>query len=161
MNEFINKIRTTKGIGIIAVVFLVGLAMVFLSPRQNEKEPEGYFDCEQYIEQMEQKLSGMISQISGAGNSQVMVTLESSTEQYYHRNTKSRSNRNGETVSYESEEAIVLESDDPILVKEIFPEINGVAVVCTGARNAEIMHKIINLVSCALNVPANRIYVTY
>ncbi|MBE6688730.1 MAG: hypothetical protein E7588_05580 [Ruminococcaceae bacterium] len=161
MNEFINKIRTTKGVGIIAAVFLLGFMIVFISPGEDENTSADSFDCAQYISHTEEKLSEMISRVSGAGSVSVMVTLESSTEQYYHRNTKSRSSKNGDAVSYEAEEAIVLEKDDPILVKEIFPEIKGIAVVCDGARSSSVTQKIINLVACALNVPSNRIYVTY
>ncbi|MBQ9921620.1 MAG: stage III sporulation protein AG, partial [Clostridia bacterium] len=86
-----------------------------------------------------------------------MVTLESSAEQYYQKNVKSRSDTN----SAEREESVVFEDKKPIPVKEIMPEVKGVAVVCDGAVSTGIMQRVIGLISCALDLPANRIYVTY
>ena len=44
---------------------------------------------EQYAENIEEKLSALISQIDGAGEAKVMVTLECSDESVYAREQKS------------------------------------------------------------------------
>lgn len=161
LNDLIKKIRGIKGIGALAVIFTVGLALVLLPLGTSEEKEEQTFDCTEYVESLETELCEMLSRVSGAGSVKVMVTLESGAAQYYERDTKTRRSDNGTTVSAETEESLVFEDKKPILVKEIFPEIKGVAVVCDGARKAAVEEKIINLVSCALNVPTHRIYVTY
>ncbi len=163
LNELFKKLTNVKGAWILAVIFILGLGLVFFTPQKSsgENSVNTSFSQREYISETEKKLCEMISRIAGAGSATVMVTLESSPEQYYERNTKTRRSDSETAVSAEAEESLVFEDKKPILVKEIFPEIKGVAVVCGGAVKSEVCAKIINLVSCALNVPSNRIYVTY
>lgn len=162
LNDLIKKLRGIKGLGTLALLFVAGLALVlFPFGGSDAAKEEKSFDCDEYVKNVENELSEMISHVSGVGSVKVMVTLESGAAQYYERDTKTRRTDNGTAVSAETEENLVFEDKKPILVKEIFPEIKGVAVVCDGARNAAVEEKIINLVSCALNVPTHRIYVTY
>lgn len=162
LNELVSKLRTGKGIGIAVAVFALGLALVMMpQPSGKTQTEQTEFDYSKYTRVMEQRLTQMISDVSGAGSVSVMVTLESSPEQYYHRDIKTRRTQNDTSVSAEAEESLVFEHEKPILVKEIFPAIKGVAVVCDGARNSQVTQKIIGLVSCALDLSANKIYVTY
>ena len=159
--NIISKLGGIKGILIIAVVISAGLLLVF-APQHNEvSETTKEFDGDLYVAAVEKRLCDIISAISGTGEVRVMVTLESSPEQYYQRDTKQRSSNSEASETFESEETLVFEERRPIPVKEIYPEIKGVAVVCVGASNPRIAEKIISLVACTMNVASNRIYVTY
>lgn len=161
-NELLSRLKGVKSLWALIAVFMLGLALVLMPAKKGESTPENSgFDTASYVNELENELCSIISHISGAGKAQVMVTIENSPEQYYQRNTKTRRTDADASSSGESEETVVFEDGEPILVKEILPEVRGVAVVCGGAANSQVAQKIINLVSCALNLPTNRIYVTY
>lgn len=157
-DDFISRLKGIKGIGVIAVVFVVGLILVLMTSGESAvPEEKSEFDAARYTRELETELCEIIGHINGVGATHVMVTLESTDEQYYQKNIKSRSDIN----SAEREESVVFEDKSPILIKKIMPEIKGVAVVCDGAVSAQVMQKVIELVACTLNLPAHRIYVTY
>ncbi|MBQ9920606.1 MAG: hypothetical protein IJO52_00335 [Clostridia bacterium] len=157
----ITKLGGFKGIVIIAVAFVTGLLLVFVPQRENTDNTEKPFDGDLYVAVLEKRLCDIISAVSGTGDVKVMVTLESSPEQYYQRDVRHRSSNSEASETYETEETLVFEERRPIPVKEIYPEIKGIAVVCGGASDSRIAERIISLVSCTMNVSANRIYVTY
>ena len=160
--DLFSKLGGLKGMGFIAAAFVMGLILIFL-PVGKSTDDRGVsaFDSTEYIRVTEERLCGIISQIKGAGSVRVMITLESSPEQYYQRDTRRRNTDSATSASTETEETMVFEDRKPILVKEIFPEIKGVAVVCTGAKDSRIAEKIVGLVSCAMDISSARIYVTY
>lgn len=161
LNDLIKRLGGIKGAAALGIAFAVGLAMVLLPSRDTAQAGDDRFDYSEYVAKLESELCEMLANVSGVGSVKVMLTLESGAVQYYERDTKTRRTDNGTAVSAETEQSLVFEDKKPILVKEAFPEIKGVAVVCDGARNSRVEQKIINLVSCALNVPSHRIYVTY
>jgi len=123
-------------------------------------------DAESYAAIQEKKLCEMLKRINGVSDPFVMITLDSSSEYIYasKQSIKESSSKNGETTQREAVKDMILYEDEkrsksPILVKEIQPKIKGVAIVCKGIGNADMQLKIINLVSTALNLPTNKVYV--
>ena len=160
--NIISRLGGIKGILIISAVFAVGLLLVLMpQPDSTSESDPKPFDGDLYVAEVEKRLCDIISAISGTGEVKVMVTLESSPEQYYQRDVRHRSSSSETTETFENEETLVFEERRPIPVKEIYPEIKGVAVVCKGASDSHIAQKIISLVACTMNVSSNRIYVTY
>jgi stage III sporulation protein AG len=124
-------------------------------------------DTVAYVAEQEKKLCEILKRIDGVSEPFVMIVLESSSEYIYatKQSIKESSSKNGETTQKDVQKEIILYEDEkkaksPILVKEIKPKIKGVAVVCRGISGDDMRLKIINLVSTALNLPANRVYVT-
>ena len=160
--NIISRLGGVKGVVIIAAAFAVGLLLVMMpQPDNTDRIQSNEFDGELYTAHLEKRLCDMISAVSGTGEVKVMITLESSPEQYYQRDVRHRSTSGESTESFEAEETLVFEERRPIPVKEIYPEIKGVAVVCRGAADTRIAQRIISLVECTMNIPSNRIYVTY
>lgn len=160
MNEIVSKIRGIKGIGILAAIFVAGIIMVLLSKNDTDSGLQESADtyCSEYVQEVKKELGQILSEVSGAGTPRIMITLESSAEQYYHSDTKTKQTDSQTTFSYQSQ---AYQEDTPVIVREIFPSIKGVAVVCDGAKNSQVKKRIINLISCALDIPTNKIYVTY
>lgn len=160
--NIISRLGGIKSVIVIAVAFAVGLLLVLMpQPHDTPKSTSNEFDGEAYTRHLEKRLCDMISAVSGTGEVKVMITLESSPEQYYQRDVRHRSTSGESSESFEAEETLVFEERRPIPVKEIYPEIKGVAVVCGGAADSRIAERIISLVACTMNIPSNRIYVTY
>ena len=122
-------------------------------------------DSETYIAVQEKKLCEILRRIDGVSDPFVMITLDSSSEYIYasKQSVKESSSKDGATQKDVQKDIILYEdekkSKSPILVKEIQPKIKGVAVVCKGISGADMQLKIINLVSTALNLPTNKVYV--
>lgn len=157
MGELIKKIKKIKGIGFICFGIIAGIILIIVGSinfqtAESDKiiEPEADYS---YTELLENKVRELIESIDGVTGVKVMLTLESGSEYVYAQN------RNGEIRDY----VIINESDrseSPILVKEISPQIRGIAIVCVGGNNPNIQSQIINLLSTLFNLSSNRIYVT-
>jgi len=105
-----------------------------------------------YQEQLEQRLAALISQIDGAGQTVVMVTLETGEETVYAVDTLS-----GQT---QSQETHVLLEDGTALEQTVrLPEVCGAAIICDGGGDVRIVARITELVSALLDIPSNRICV--
>lgn len=103
---------------------------------------------EQYICELEERVENMLMSVTGAGRCEVTITLASGVQKDYVR-----------------EEGAVLVIKDksgnevPVIERERLPEIAGVTVACTGARDIRVQRAIIQSVGTLLNVGTNKICV--
>ena len=101
---------------------------------------------------LEARLAELIAQVEGAGQTTVMVTLESTEERIYATDT-----RTGQDQSQQTH--VLLEDGTALEETTCLPAVRGVAVVCDGGGNVEVEVRITALVSALLDLPANRICV--
>ncbi len=101
---------------------------------------------------LEQQLAGLIAQVEGAGETTVMVTLESGEERIYATDTQTGTEQSRQTH-------VLLEDGTALEETTYLPTICGVAVVCDGGGDVGVEARITALVSALLDVPANRICV--
>ena len=96
----------------------------------------------------------LCAQVKGASNVSVLLTLEAGSEYVYAQNSEISG-----TDRQKSEYVISSSSGSPngLLVKENYPKICGIAVVCTGGDNIGVKKEITDLLSAAFNLPSNRI----
>ena len=88
-----------------------------------------------------------------------MITLKSTKEGVYAKNTENSStegsnSENNEYVIYDGENG-----DSPLLLKEKFPSVEGVAVICSGGDDIVVKEKIIDCVCALFNISATRVSV--
>lgn len=124
-----------------------------------------------YITALENKLEQTIEGMEGAGKVDVMITLkdngekildknqpyESEEETNTEENKESKKNRiqnNQETVLVETEG-----NTEPIIVRELYPDIEGVVVVCEGGDNSALTVKIKEAVQALFSIDAHIIVV--
>lgn len=104
-----------------------------------------------WAREQETSLENIIGQIEGAGNTQVMITLETESETVYAMDRRTDS----DSVQ---EDHVLLSGSSKGLVETIWmPQIQGVAVVCQGADSIAVQGKITEMVSVLMGVPSNRI----
>ena len=110
----------------------------------------------------------MISDIYGAGNTKVMVTLENGSEQIFARKDDSKTSlsddgtRKSESRN-ESSEYVILRSDNSetgLVLKVIEPKIRGVAVLCEGADKVYVRQSITELLTAVLGIGSNRVNIS-
>jgi len=94
------------------------------------------------------------------GTCKVMITLEKSDENVYATNSESK--RDADSGS--SKEDYVLYDQDsgesPLLLSAYLPNVQGVAVVCTGGDDPAVREKITTTVASLFGIPTNRISVS-
>lgn len=122
-------------------------------------------ELESYIKNMENRLCKTVSQIDGAGKTQVFITVENTFETVYASNANIDESGDLNKTSKTTQKQLAYSSsgtggETPVIVKQKCPEICGVLVVCEGGSVPEIRQEIIKSVSTAVGISTNKIYVT-
>ncbi|MDD6396368.1 MAG: hypothetical protein PUB37_09365 [Firmicutes bacterium] len=169
-----NRVKLILAIGLAAIIVIFLSDYFTGNTKQTSSESKSYsISYEDYSAQLEARLTEMISSVDGAGETKVMVTLECGTEYVYASQQKTtsamseNSDANGKKSRDEKstgEENIILidgdKGEEPIILKEMTPTIAGVVVVCSGADNAQVKQRIVDIVTTALGTSSNRVCVT-
>lgn len=154
--QFKTKFLVIMGVVGIVLILLSEIDFTPTKPKQDLSSN----DYVSYVNNLDKELTEIISNIDGVGNCKVMITLKNTSESVYAKNTENSlsdgsSSQNDEYVIYNGENG-----DSPLLLKENFPAIEGVAVVCSGGDNVKIQEQIKKCVSALFNISSNRISVS-
>lgn len=126
---------------------------------------------DEYIEGLENKLEQTIGGMEGAGKVLVMITLKDSGEKILDKNQPYESNsevRKEEGVdvqqsSIKNDQETVLVDEEgntkPIVIQELYPDIEGVVVVCEGGDNSLLSLQIKEVVQALFSIDAHKIVV--
>lgn len=164
-----EKLKNIKHFEIIIVVaFCAILLLIYsstFSSTKSEKNTLTALTTEEYAEYLENKLSNVLSQINGAGNVSVMVTLACGVEYVYATNateeTTSQTNNGVTTTQTTTTEELILVSqsgkDSPLVIKENLPKVSGVLIVSSGASNISVMLELQKAVMALLEIDAEDI----
>ena len=105
------------------------------------------------VEDEEERLANILSQIDGAGEVSVMITYYSSSEKNIAYETKVSSREKEES----EDKKAVMTDGEPMVVKEVYPKVRGVIVTADGGGNSAVRSAISEAVTASLDVPAHRI----
>ena len=176
MNIIVEKIKKSISGSVTNYIILIGLlGIVFLSIGEILPQKETVVSADNYYENykanIEKQLKNILSSVKGAGEVDVMVTLESGQETVYVQQEKTvtdHSDSSGEKTdrqstknSYENEIVMIEENNQKqaLVEKVMEPVVQGVIVVCSGAEDVSVVSDITNAVCVALNVTSNRVCV--
>lgn len=135
------------------------------------KENEKMGEKDAYIEQLENKLEQTIGGMEGAGDVLVMITLKDSGEKILDKNqpyesSSEVSKEDGKETEQSSmksaQETVLIEENgatSPIVIQELYPDIEGVVVVCEGGDNSELALRIKEAVQALFSIDAHKIVV--
>lgn len=171
----VNKIsqKTKLNPKMLAVVLLLGAgaSALFLSevtegknvPVQAETTLAAA-DTREYTRELEERLVSIISSIDGAGETKVMVTLESGSEEVYLSNFDygENSDSNGKNSYERKDEFVIIDGSsgqEGIIVRTAEPRVRGVAVVCSGAGSDAVCAEIVEAVTALLDISSARVSV--
>ena len=124
-----------------------------------------------YEEQLEKRLSAILSQVAGAGRVEVMVTLESRGERIVEKDTPESRKSVEETDSSGGsrttdeqdwgEETVYYEDGSggksPYVVKELEPNIEGVLVLAEGGGSAVVRQELLEAVQALFPIEAHKV----
>lgn len=125
-----------------------------------------------YVENLEKKLETTLAKIDGAGQVEVMITLEDLGESIVEKDASIETAETNETdsaggvgreVQRKSSETTVYEDakegQTPFIGKEITPKIAGILVVAQGGENTSVKQNISDAVVALFQIDVNRIKV--
>lgn len=147
----------------IVIACVLGVALILLSelvPSGSTKKADDSMDYQEYIVSLEEKTQDIISSIDGVGKCKVMITLCETDESFYASNIEENTDsghisKKNEYVFYEDNN-----NDSPVLIKQAFPKVMGVAVVCQGGDNAFVKERVISAVSSLFGISSAKISVS-
>ena len=146
----------------IAGIFLIFLSSI--SPAQSQTETAPSENQSQQAQQLQKQLESLISNIEGVGQVEVMLTLDTESEQVYAQDQTIEQNQSqqGGTSRQQSSHVILGSGNgqQPLVETTYLPQVRGVAVVCQGAEDITVVSRITDAVSVVLDLPASRICVT-
>lgn len=160
--DMFSAVKNKKNVLIVSLGF-IGIFLIFISEIVPEREKEiiktpsdfpSGFELE-----LEKRLEEAVSQISGAGKTDITITLDSSKEYFYAKN----SSENIDDSETEKESELVIlegaEGEEPIVLKTDEAKIRGVLVVCEGGNDPLVCEKILEAICALLDIPSNKVSV--
>ena len=149
----------TKSTWIVLVLATLGIALMLFGGSKlgtQEKKDPVYSPNEDemilYQRHLEERVLTLCESVSGVSNVQVFIMLESGFENIY------------ATEHTEDGERYVIigsgSSAEPLYLARQAPSIQGIGIVCRGGSDPSVQHELTKLISAALNVASNRIYVS-
>ncbi|MDI3310187.1 MAG: stage III sporulation protein AG [Thermoanaerobacterium sp.] len=172
-----------KTIQDLTVIFIIGLiiligASIFFKPKPTNKNSdkqmvEKQITNDDYASKLESELKEILSKIHGAGNVDVLVTLDSDDEvvaamdTVQSETTTNEKDSNGgtrTTIQSETDNKIVTSQNNsgenqPMILKKVMPEVRGVVVVADGAKDPNVQYELMTSVETALGIPAYKVKV--
>jgi stage III sporulation protein AG len=131
----------------------------------------GWGSTDEYGSAMEVRLQNILSQVSGAGRVEVMVTYRESAEDVLadmdnvtEKRVTEQDSSGGQrdTYEYEKEADYVMSEDNkgtPYVTKSISPKPQGVVVLAQGGDDPEVVEKLTRAVESLLDVSVHKIQV--
>ena len=160
--DMFSAVKNKKNVLIVSLGF-IGIFLIFISEIVPEREKEIVktpLDFPSGFElELEKRLEEAVCQISGAGKTDITITLDSSKEYFYAKN----SSENIDDSETEKESELVIlegaEGEEPIVLKTDEAKIRGVLVVCEGGNDPLVCEKILEAICALLDIPSNKVSV--
>lgn len=159
---FFKKHYVWIGLVMLGAIFLLISSMGTDSPAiANEQD-----FCQTYIDDLEKKLSNIVCEVADVKECSVMITLKSGIEYVYATDESANTNENtqGGDKKEQSEEKIAIVTDkqtgeQAVIVKEQYPQINGVAIICHAPNSSTLTLAVKNAASTALGIDPGKVCV--
>ncbi len=156
--KIINFIKKYK---YAAIILLVGLILMLLpTGKKVETAPKSNLEQKEEEKQINEELEKILSQIAGAGEVQVLLSVASGEETVYQ--TDNRLSQSEESSNTQTDTVTVTDSDrnETGLIKQtVSPVYRGALIVCEGADSAVVRLAIVEAVANITGLKADKISV--
>ena len=164
----IKNIKAIVAVIVFVVVALIVINVDFTSPKKttqttNATLSTSYTSSKAYVDELERKLTNILGAIKGAGNTRVMITIESGPQIEIASNVeeKTTTTSSGNTVTVMTTPILIDSSgtQTPLVTMEIVPKVKGVIVVSAGANDIRVRLDMLYAVQALLDVPNENIQI--
>ncbi|MFQ9515562.1 MAG: hypothetical protein ACLRZ9_07000 [Eubacterium sp.] len=122
---------------------------------------------ESYQSQMERKVKRLVESVRGISDVTVIITLKTGTEKVVQEDSENsasdkKSGSDTESSNTVKKTTVIFNQngdEEPYVIKEKYPEIEGIAVAAKGVGNNKNKEEIINTLAALFNVPVHKISV--
>ncbi len=158
-----GKIVLLIAAGIILIVF-----SYFDSESQPVETPEEIVtavNATDYAKEMEEKVEKIINSMKGVSQAHAVITLKESEEAVVKEDVEEQQKTQQEESRVETDRSVSTKtvilskdgSDEPYVIKEICPNVRGIAVTAKGVSDVQVKQEIINMLSALFDVPVHKI----
>lgn len=165
-----NRVRLLVAVGLLGMgLILCSELLAGEEPKKSEPataQPSQQQNAQQSEQQLQQRLEEIISQIDGVGECSVMLTFEESERSVYavEDSVSQERDRQTNSGSSSSQKRLVLIEDgeggnQPVLEKTVRPQVNGVVVVCQGAKSMTVCQQVTEAVTTVLGIRSTQVCV--
>ena len=149
-----KKIKENKKLQLLIVIVIsIILAFFILSDNNKDKSITTSDEITQYVTSLETKLCNLLSKVEGCGKVSVAIMIDSGKETVLAMK-KTTTESSGRT---EIEETPIIVNGKTVVIKENYPKVTGVLIVCEGANNISVLRKIQQATTSLLDVEINKI----
>ena len=148
----------------VLLVILAGAALLLLPAFEGEKsqplQTEGVSGGGFQVEDLERRLEEALSQVAGAGEVKVVLTVKSTARQVLAQDGKST--QRGEEVDSTLTTVVVSQGSgmqEPVTIQQLSPQYQGALVVCSGGGDPTVRLHIVEAVSALTGLGADKISV--
>ena len=176
LGQWLKKMKIGKWQAVLLAGGLVGILLLCLTSLPGGRSSAGSatstqneirVDLTEYEQQLERRLQETISAIAGAGETRVMLTLDSGSEPIYA--TQGKTDQKNSTDGERQEESHSAEKnyvtigtgagEQGLVLKMLEPQVRGAAVVCQGGDDIVVRQAVIEAVTAVLGIGANKVSV--
>ena len=129
----------------------------------NDNSNTQFVSTSQYVADLENRLTQVLSRIKGAGETKVMVTVSNSPEIKVAQNVEEKtvSTGSGSTVTVVTTPVLIDVSGEkqPLITMEVVPKVQGVIVVSSGASDIRVRLDMLYAIQALLDVPNENIQI--
>lgn len=165
-----NRVRLLVAVGLLGMgLILCSELLAGEEAKESEPataQPSQQQNAQQGEQQLQQRLEEIISQIDGVGECSVMLTFEESERSVYavEDSVSQEQDRQTNSGSSSSQKKLVLVEDgeggnQPVLEKTVRPQVNGVVVVCQGAKSMTVCQQVTEAVTTVLGIRSTQVCV--
>ncbi len=145
-----------------ALVLAIGLVLMAL-PIKQENTQQKQEDTDNQITQeqtLEERIAAVLSQINGAGEVQIILTIASGEQVIYQTNEDTTNSGESGSVSVDTVTVTDADRNQTGLIRQVNPATyQGAVVVCKGADDPAVQLAIVDAVSKLTGLGSNRISV--
>ena len=168
-------------LAVLGIVLLLGSNLLLRGQDKSAKEPpvpksenssNTMFAESAYERELEERLSGLLSKVEGAGKVEVMISISYGTEIILAENTSSNEtwtqeadsaggSRENRTKVTENNKIMMqgASGQTPLIVKEIVPKVEGVIIVAQGGGDVLIKEALMNAAKTVLGIEIHKVQV--
>ncbi len=160
-----DKLKKTKHFEIyIALFFALLVLIVYFAAFKGggdknastniDTSNQNFSTSSEYVGYLENKLESVLGQVKGAGNVDIIITLEKGFEYVYATEEETKTTSNGGKVTSST---IIMQDGKPVLEKEIFPVVQGIVIVSSGANDVSVKMNLLSAIQTVVKVDNSKI----
>lgn len=143
-----------------ALILILGVGLMLLpTGKKSQSQQQPMAAAAESQQDLEQRLEQLLRQVEGAGEVQVLLTLQEGTSYEYQTDTRTAEDENGRELQ---QETVLLSgggTQTPVTVRTVYPRYRGAVVLCQGADRAAVRLDMIRAVSSLTGLGSDKIHV--